>query len=106
MHNSERIHECEVRISREPFIFESGRFAKQAASAIWARWGDSIVLVTVCNSKKMREGASFFPLTCEYIEKSYAAGKIPGGFFKREARPSSGEILNARLIDRSIRPLF
>jgi len=105
MHNSEKFHSNEVYIASEPFIFESGRIAKQTSAAVWARWGDSIVLVTVC-SGKAREGASFFPLTCEYIEKTYAAGRIPGGFFKRETRPRDAEILNARIIDRSIRPLF
>lgn len=105
-HNSEKFHKNEVAIAREPFIFESGRIAKQTAGAVWARWGDSIVLVTVCNSGKAREGANFFPLTCEYLEKTYAAGRIPGGFFKRETKPRDAEILNARIIDRSIRPLF
>lgn len=105
MHNSEKYHRNEVYVASEPFIFESGRFAKQTDSAVWARWGDSIVLVTVC-SGKAREGAGFFPLTCEYLEKTYAAGKIPGGFFKRETRPRDAEILNARIIDRSVRPLF
>ncbi len=105
-HNSEKFHTNEVAIAREPFIFESGRIAKQTAGAVWARWGDSIVLVTVCRSGKAREGANFFPLTCEYLEKTYAAGRIPGGFFKRETKPRDAEILNARIIDRSIRPLF
>ena len=105
MHNSEKYHKNEVRTSSEPFIFESGRFAKQALASVWARWGDSIVLVTVC-SGEAREGADFFPLTCEYIEKTYAAGRIPGGFLKREARPKDDEILISRLIDRSIRPMF
>ena len=105
MHNSEKFHRSEAHIASEPFIFESGRFAKQALAAVWARWGDSIVLVTVCAGKP-REGASFFPLTCEYLEKTYAAGRIPGGFFKRETKPRDAEILNARIIDRSIRPLF
>ena len=106
MHNSDKFHRNEVLISTEPFIFECGRFAKQAQGAVWARWGDSIVLVTVCSSDKVREGTDFFPLTCEYLEKTYAAGRIPGGFFKRETKPRDAEILNARLIDRSIRPLF
>lgn len=105
MHNSEKFHSNEVYIASEPFIFESGRIAKQTSAAVWARWGDSIVLVTVCSGKG-REGMNFFPLTCEYIEKTYAAGRIPGGFFKRETRPRDAEILNARIIDRSIRPLF
>lgn len=106
MHNSSKFYKSDVHIAREPFIFESGLLAKQADAAIWARWGDSIVLVTVCRSGKPRDGADFFPLTCEYLEKTYAAGKIPGGFFKRETRPRDAEILNARIIDRSIRPLF
>lgn len=106
MHNSEKFHRNEVVIAKEPFVFECGRFAKQAGASVWARWGDSIVLVTVCSSGKAREGANFFPLTCEYLEKTYAAGRIPGGFFKRETKPRDAEILNARLIDRSIRPLF
>ncbi len=106
MHNSEKFHRNSVDLGGEPFVFEVGRFAKQTGAAVWARWGDSIVLVTVCSSGSAREGASFFPLTCEYLEKTYAAGKIPGGFFKRETKPRDSEILNARLIDRSIRPLF
>lgn len=105
-HNSEKFHKNEVLVASEPFIFESGRIAKQTAATVWARWGDSIVLVTVCGSGKAREGANFFPLTCEYLEKTYAAGRIPGGFFKRETKPRDAEILNARIIDRSIRPLF
>jgi polyribonucleotide nucleotidyltransferase len=106
MHNSEKFHKNEVLIAKEPFVFECGRIAKQAGASVWARWGDSIVLVTVCSSGKARDGANFFPLTCEYLEKTYAAGRIPGGFFKRETKPRDAEILNARLIDRSIRPLF
>lgn len=106
MHNSLRFHKTEIKVAKNPFIFESGRFAKQAESAVWASWGDSVVLVTVASSKKTKEGASFFPLTCDYLEKTYAAGKIPGGFFKRETKPRDSEILIARLIDRSIRPLF
>jgi polyribonucleotide nucleotidyltransferase len=105
MHNSNKFHRNEAKNASQPFIFESGRIAKQANAAVWARFGDSIVLVTVC-SGKAREGATFFPLTCEYLEKTYAAGKIPGGFFKRETKPRDAEILNARIIDRSIRPLF
>ncbi len=106
MHNSTFFHQTKVLVASEPFVFESGRLAKQAEAAVWARWGDSIVLVTVCNSGKPKEGISFFPLTCDYLEKTYAAGRIPGGFFKRETKPRDAEILIARLIDRSIRPLF
>ncbi len=87
-------------------VIESGRLAKQANGAVTVRYGDSMVVSTVCASKEPKEGQDFFPLTVEYREKSYAAGKIPGGFFKREGRPSEKEILSARIIDRPIRPLF
>lgn len=106
MHNSNKFHRNEVLLRGEPLIFESGRFAKQALASVWAKWGDSVVLVTVCSADKAKDGADFFPLTCEYIEKTYAAGRIPGGFLKRESKPRDSEILTARLIDRSIRPLF
>lgn len=104
-HNSDKFHRTTVKLDKEPFIFECGRFAKQAGAAIWASWGESVVLVTAC-SGNAREGIDFFPLTCEYLEKTYAAGRIPGGFFKRETKPRDAEILNARIIDRSIRPMF
>ena len=105
-HNSEKFHSLKVELGDVPMTFEVGRIAKQAAGSVWVRWGDSVVLVTVCSAREPREGIDFFPLTVEYIEKTYAAGKIPGGFFKREARPRDQEILNARIIDRSLRPLF
>lgn len=89
-----------------PLVFETGRMAKQADGAILAQYGDSVVLVTAVVSDKPREGADFFPLSVDYIEKTYAAGKIPGGFFKREGRPGEREILSARFIDRTLRPLF
>lgn len=85
---------------------ESGKVAKQANGAVTIQYGDSMVLSTVCASPEPRLGFDFFPLTVEYREKSYSAGKIPGGFFKREARPSEKEILSARMIDRPLRPLF
>jgi polyribonucleotide nucleotidyltransferase len=85
---------------------ESGHLARQANGAVTVRYSDSMVLSTVCASTEPREGFDFFPLTVEYREKSYSAGKIPGGFFKREGRPSEKEILSARIIDRPIRPLF
>lgn len=105
-HNSNKYHTVQATVGDTPMTFEVGRIAKQAAGSVWVRWGDSVVLVTVCASSSAKEGIDFFPLTCEYIEKTYAAGKIPGGFFKREAKPRESEILNARIIDRSIRPLF
>lgn len=96
----------EKRLGRENIIIETGRMAKQADGACTVQLGGTVVLVAAVCSKKARENADFFPLTCEYQEKTYAAGKIPGGFFKREGRPSGKEILTARLIDRPIRPLF
>jgi polyribonucleotide nucleotidyltransferase len=85
---------------------ETGEIARQASGAIMASMGDTVVLATVVGAKEGRPGQDFFPLTVDYQEKTYAAGKIPGGFFKREGRPSEKEILTARLIDRPIRPLF
>ena len=84
---------------------ETGRIAKQAGGATIARIGDTMVLATVCSGKEMPDN-DFFPLTVEYIAKNYAAGKIPGGYFKREGKPSEKEVLSARLIDRPLRPLF
>lgn len=88
------------------YTLETGRIAKQAHGAVLASCGETVVLATVVVSDKPREGVDFFPLTVDYTEKLYAAGKIPGGFFKREARPSTKETLTARLTDRPIRPLF
>ena len=98
----------ETKLGRENLIFETGRMAKQANGAVMVQYGGTVVLVTAVISKQPREGGSidFVPLTVEYQEKTYAAGKIPGGFFKREGRPSEKEVLTARLIDRPIRPLF
>ncbi len=106
-HNSDKFHNVSVDVGGDaPMTFEVGRVAKQASGAVWCRWGDSVVLVTVCQTKEPKEGIDFFPLTVEYQEKTYSAGKIPGGFFKREARPRDAEILNCRIIDRSVRPMF
>src|SRR5688500_11036107 len=86
-HNSEKFHSVSVDVGGDaPMTFEVGRVAKQASGSVWVRWGDSVVLVTVCQTKEPKEGLDFFPLTVEYIEKTYSAGRIPGGFFKREAR--------------------
>ena len=93
-------------LGHQNIIIETGRMAKQADGACTVQLGDTVVLVAAVCSKESREDLDFFPLTCEYQEKTYAAGKIPGGFFKREGRPSEKEILTARLIDRPIRPLF
>ena len=100
------MHKFEKRLGRENIIIETGRMAKQADGACTVQLGGTVVLVTAVCSKRERPDVDFFPLTCEYQEKTYAAGKIPGGFFKREGRPSEKEILTARLIDRPIRPLF
>ena len=96
----------EKRIGRENLIIETGKMAKQANGAVCVQYGGTVVLVTVVCSTELREGVDFFPLTVEYQEKTYAAGKIPGGYFKREGRPTEKEILTARLIDRPIRSLF
>jgi polyribonucleotide nucleotidyltransferase len=87
-------------------ILETGKIARQADGAVLARYGDTIVLCTVVGVRSSRPGQDFFPLTVNYQEKAFAAGKIPGGFFKREGRPSEAEVLKSRLIDRPIRPLF
>jgi polyribonucleotide nucleotidyltransferase len=94
-----------VVVNGKPMTFETGRLAKQAHGSILITYGESMVLVTAVSGEE-RPGLDFFPLTCEYVEKTYAAGKIPGGFFKREARQRDEEILTCRLIDRPCRPLF
>jgi len=95
-----------TKFGNNELILETGKMAKQANGSVAVQYGGTMVLVTACMSKEPKEGQDFFPLTVEYQEKTYAAGKIPGGFFKREGRPSESEILTARLIDRPIRPLF
>jgi polyribonucleotide nucleotidyltransferase len=95
-----------IKLGKQDLVLETGHLAKQAAGSVTVQYGQTVVLVSVCISHEIREGIDFFPLTVEYQEKTYAAGKIPGGFFKREGRPSESEILTARLIDRPIRPLF
>lgn len=91
---------------KNELILDTGKIAKQANGSVTVQYGGTVVLVTACMSREIKEGQDFFPLTVEYQEKTYAAGRIPGGFFKREGRPSENEILTARLIDRPIRPLF
>jgi polyribonucleotide nucleotidyltransferase len=87
-------------------IVETGRMAKQAGGSALVQYGESVILATATASRQPREGIDFFPLTCDYVEKTFAAGKIPGGFFKREGRQGEKEILTSRLMDRPIRPLF
>ncbi len=96
----------ETEIGGRRLILETGFMAKQASGAVVARYGDTVVLSTAVASKVERENVDFLPLTVDYQEKAYAAGRIPGGFFKREGRQSEKEILTSRLIDRPIRPLF
>ena len=96
----------ECNFSGKKLIFEINKVAKQANGSVLAQWGETVVLVTAVMSAEPREGQDFFPLTVDYQEKFYAAGRIPGGFFKREAKPSSKATLTARLIDRPLRPLF
>jgi polyribonucleotide nucleotidyltransferase len=100
------IKKIEVDYYGRPLIIEVGKMAKQADGAALVRYGETVVLVTAVAAKEVRSDTDFFPLTVDYQEKTFAAGKIPGGFFKREGRPSEKEILTCRLIDRSIRPLF
>ena len=100
------MHEVEVDLGGRKISFQTGKMAKQANGAVLVRSGDSAVLVTACMAEEPKPGAGFFPLTVDYREYTYAAGKIPGGFIKREGRPSEKEILTSRLIDRPVRPLF
>ena len=96
----------EVQYGGRTLVLETGRMARQADGAVLVSSGDSVVLVTAVGRRELKPGQDFFPLTVNYQEKTYAAGKIPGGFFKREGRPSEKETLTSRLIDRPIRPLF
>ncbi len=95
-----------VDLGGQPLSFETGRLARQADGAVLVRFGDTVVLVTVVAQKRPKEGIDFLPLTVDYRENTYAAGKIPGGFFKREGRANEKETLTSRLIDRPLRPLF
>ncbi|HTD27107.1 MAG TPA: polyribonucleotide nucleotidyltransferase, partial [Candidatus Elarobacter sp.] len=96
----------QIEFHGRPLTVETGRMARQAGGAALVQFGESVVLVTATALTTAREGIDFFPLTCDYQEKTFAAGKIPGGFFKREGRPAEKEILTSRLIDRPLRPLF
>src|ERR1051325_8389984 len=100
------VHQVSAQIGDRELSIETGKLAKQADGAVIVRYGETVVLVTACAARQPREGLDFFPLTVDYRENFYAAGKIPGGFFKREGKPSEREVLNSRLIDRPIRPLF
>jgi polyribonucleotide nucleotidyltransferase len=103
---TERHASVSVQVGRDEITFETGKLAKQADGAVVARSGETMVLATAQGRLEAREGADFFPLTIDVEERMYAAGKIPGGFFKREGRPTERAILTARMIDRPIRPLW
>ncbi|MBF0491464.1 MAG: polyribonucleotide nucleotidyltransferase [Deltaproteobacteria bacterium] len=100
------IQSVSAQLGNKTIHIETGKLAKQAGGSVTVRCGDTIVLVTAVVATKARVGIDFFPLTVDYVEKTYAAGKIPGGFFKREGRPTEKEVLTSRFIDRPIRPLF
>ncbi|TMD41843.1 MAG: polyribonucleotide nucleotidyltransferase [Chloroflexi bacterium] len=102
----EFVNQTQIEIGGRTLTAETGRVAQQASGAVTVRMGDTMLLTTSVMASAPREGIDFFPLTCDYEEKLYAAGKIPGGFIRREGRPSEQAILNSRLIDRPIRPLF
>lgn len=100
------VYKLEIDFAGRPLSIETGKVAKQANGSVLVRYGETVVLVTAVSSEKKREGIDFVPLTVNYLEMTYAAGKIPGGFFKREGRPTDHEILISRFIDRPLRPLF
>src|SRR3984885_7023678 len=100
------IHREEIDWAGRKLVLETGKVARQADGAVVATYGESIVLATVVSAKEPKAGIDFLPLTCNYQEKTYAAGRIPGGYFKREGRPTEKETLVSRLIDRPVRPLF
>ncbi len=100
------VHTVSAEIAGRTLTIEAGRFAEQADGAVTVRYGDTVLLATVVGAKEPREGIDFFPLTVDYEERMYSAGKIPGNFFKREGRPTTTAILTSRLTDRPLRPLF
>ena len=101
-----KINKEELKVNGKKLTLETGKVARQADGAIIATLGETVVIATAVGAKKVAEGQDYFPLSVNYQEKYYAAGKIPGGYFKREARPTEAETLISRLIDRPIRPLF
>src|SRR6202165_1517981 len=100
------IHRVDLNWGGRKLVLETGKIARQADGAVVASYGQSKVLSTVVAAKEPKTGIDFLPLTCNYFEKTYAAGRIPGGYFKREGRPSERETLISRLMDRPVRPLF
>jgi len=105
MHNV-NLQKREVQIGPRRISIETGKLAKQADGSVVVRMGDTVVLVTACHAASPRVGIDFLPLTVDYREYTYASGRIPGGFFKREGKPPEKEVLTSRLIDRPVRPLF
>lgn len=101
-----KIHSQTVNFAGKPLTLETGKMARQAEGAVVVKYGETVVLCTVAAAKQANASADFFPLSVHYLEKAFAVGKIPGGFFKREGKPSEKEVLTSRLIDRPIRPLF
>jgi polyribonucleotide nucleotidyltransferase len=99
-------HKREVTVGTRTLSIETGKLAKQADGSVIVRSGDTMVLVTACHASSARVGIDFLPLTVDYREYTYASGRIPGGFFKREGKPAEKEVLTSRLIDRPLRPLF
>ena len=105
-HDATGVHQVSIKIGQEELVLETGKMAKQANGSVFARLGGSAVIATACAAENEKEDLDFIPLSVDYLEKYYAAGKIPGGFIKRESRPKDKEVLVSRLIDRPIRPLF
>ena len=101
-----KVETVSFEVEGKTISIETGKWAKQANGSVVVRCGETMVLVTAVAAKEPQKKIDFFPLMVEYREKAYAAGKIPGGFFKREGKPGDHEVLTARLIDRPIRPLF
>jgi len=95
-----------IQFGGNTLTLETGEISRQADAAVLVSYGDTVVLVAVTSKSEVKDGQDFFPLTVDYMERTYAAGKIPGGFFKREGRPSEKETLTSRLIDSPLRPLF
>ncbi len=100
------IHTVSAQFGAHPIVIETGKLANLADGAVTVRYADTLVIVTAVSATKIKEGQDFFPLTVEYRERAAAVGKIPGGYFKREGRPSEKEILTCRMTDRPLRPLF
>src|SRR5262252_5745667 len=100
------VYRKEIDFGGKKLLLETGKIARQADGAVMATMGATTVLCTVVGAKTVKDGQDFFPLSVHYQEKAFAAGKIPGGYLKREGRPSDRETLTSRLIDRPIRPLF